>query len=406
MKTFLFRFRLQLLCIAAGILLYFPARHFLAADTGLIGGTEIRRGRYGERVKTYELTVDGLSVAPVDLRIPVSARQYADTERGKAFDDCMDFLSVSILGGNPSLSEISENLTLPSSVPQYGFNAEWIPSDPRLVDAFGNVKNEDLKEEKELYFKVVLSDPGRVHTADYELPLRVLPKKLSAEERLKKDFLNVLKEQDRSGISSENFSLPQEYEGKKLRYREKGGTDSLLFPILGIACAVLFYLRDQLRGKKENESRSRQLLLDYPEIVSKLMVFIGAGMTIRLAWQNIVSDYETGGGPRRFAYEEMSRALSQLKTGANEGKVYRDFGRSCGIRQYMKLAGLLDQNRRTGIANIRSILGAETIQAWEERKNLARRMGEEASTRLLAPLFIMLAIVMVMIIFPAMISFQ
>ena len=60
---------------------------------------------------------------------------------------------------------------------------------------------------------------------------------------------------------------------------------------------------------------------------------------------------------------------------------------------------------RNGIANIRAILNAEMAQAWEERKNLARRLGEEAGTKLLGPLFIMLIIVMVIIIVPAMLSF-
>ena len=38
------------------------------------------------------------------------------------------------------------------------------------------------------------------------------------------------------------------------------------------------------------------------------------------------------------------------------------------------------------------------------RKTRARRMGEEAGTKLLAPLFLMLGIVMVMIMAPAMMT--
>ena len=71
----------------------------------------------------------------------------------------------------------------------------------------------------------------------------------------------------------------------------------------------------------------------------------------------------------------------------------------------MKLASLLEQNRRTGIANLRTLLKAEMNAAWEERKNMARRQGEEAGTKLLGPLFLMLIIVMVVIIVPALMSF-
>ena len=44
--------------------------------------------------------------------------------------------------------------------------------------------------------------------------------------------------------------------------------------------------------------------------------------------------------------------------------------------------------------------------AFELRKHQARRLGEEAGTRLLAPLFMLLAVVMVMIAVPALMEFR
>jgi len=43
--------------------------------------------------------------------------------------------------------------------------------------------------------------------------------------------------------------------------------------------------------------------------------------------------------------------------------------------------------------------------AFELRKNLAKKLGEEAGTKLLLPLFMMLGVVMVMIVVPAFLSF-
>jgi 1,4-dihydroxy-2-naphthoate octaprenyltransferase len=74
------------------------------------------------------------------------------------------------------------------------------------------------------------------------------------------------------------------------------------------------------------------------------------------------------------------------------------------MQQYLKLSGLLEQNRRTGTKNLRDIFQTEMADALEQRKNLALRLGEEAGTRLLIPLFLMLGIVMVMIMVPAMMS--
>ena len=52
------------------------------------------------------------------------------------------------------------------------------------------------------------------------------------------------------------------------------------------------------------------------------------------------------------------------------------------------------------------MLKLEAIQAFEERKAKARRLGEEAGTKLLLPMFLMLAIVLVIVIVPAFLSVQ
>ena len=72
----------------------------------------------------------------------------------------------------------------------------------------------------------------------------------------------------------------------------------------------------------------------------------------------------------------------------------------------MKLCSLLEQNRKNGSRNVRELLRAEMTEAFELRKHGARRMGEEAGTRLLLPLFLMLGVVMVMVAVPAMLEFM
>ena len=45
-------------------------------------------------------------------------------------------------------------------------------------------------------------------------------------------------------------------------------------------------------------------------------------------------------------------------------------------------------------------------QIFEERKARAKRLGEEAGTKLLVPMFFMLAVVLVIVIVPAFMSVQ
>ena len=74
---------------------------------------------------------------------------------------------------------------------------------------------------------------------------------------------------------------------------------------------------------------------DYPDIISKFIMLITAGMTCRAAWEKICSDYrrsierekskdeavKTGkkkkAGNRRYAYEEM--IISNNGTSRNKG---------------------------------------------------------------------------------------
>ena len=76
------------------------------------------------------------------------------------------------------------------------------------------------------------------------------------------------------------------------------------------------------------------------------------------------------------------------------------------MNAYRKLASLLEQNLRKGTKGLTALLGTESEQAFEERKASAKRRGEEAGTKLLAPMFFMLAMVLVIVIIPAFLSIQ
>ena len=52
------------------------------------------------------------------------------------------------------------------------------------------------------------------------------------------------------------------------------------------------------------------------------------------------------------------------------------------------------------------MLEQETENALEERKALAKKLGEEAGTKLLLPMMLMLGIVIAIIMVPAVLSFN
>ena len=78
----------------------------------------------------------------------------------------------------------------------------------------------------------------------------------------------------------------------------------------------------------------------------------------------------------------------------------------CGLPVYRKFAVMLSQNLRKGTKGLAELLQREAAGAFEERKAAARKLGEETSTRLLGPMFLMLGVGLMIIVVPAFLTIQ
>lgn len=394
----------QVLCLLGGAVLcgLYLLSHG-SGDPGLLA-----REGYGGGEREYRLSVTGLlgEDQETELRVKVAPREYTEAEAEEVFWALMEELPERILGENENLQQVEKNLDLIRAAEEQGIRITWYPEDTELISYDGRVHNESLGEPVDTGLKAVLSDGS--HSASFFLELRVQPRSLKGEERILAAFRKLLTEEDRRQINGEALRLPDSFEGRNLSYGMPLSYEAFLFLLLGAGAAVLLPLRERSAGAAARKKREEALLLDHSEFLSKLMVYLGAGLTIRGAWQRIAESYQAarkaGLREERPVYEEMLRTLRDMAGGVPEGKAYRDFGQRCRLRPYVKLCALLEQNRKNGGADLRALLSAEMEAAFEERKNAARRRGEEAGTKLLLPLFLMLLVVMVIVILPAMLS--
>lgn len=388
--------------VFGGIVLYLVLNFFSVSQNTVSETGFLMRDGYGGEARDYPLSVVAEEVfeQEMPMNIVVSPQSYDKKEAEQILEAVMEGLEEQIRGENPSLMNVSYDLKLIKFDEASGVRLRWYSSDTDLIDSSGKLKAE-IEQAQLVTLQVQLS-VGE-YQADYELLVRVVPREKSGAEAFVSALQKELERQDKLQSTSEYFKLPTEYEGKHLRYQEEKHADYVILPFLGILMAVIWPARKQSQQRKKEKAREQELLFDYAELVSKLMVFTGAGMTVRNAWERMVLDYESK-PQKRAAYEEMRYTYYQLKNGVSEGKAYQEFGRRCKLQPYLKLSSLLEQNRRTGTKDLRKILQNEMSDAFELRKNLARRMGEEAGTKLLLPLFLMLGIVMVMIMVPAMMT--
>ena len=181
----------------------------------------------------------------------------------------------------------------------------------------------------------------------------------------------------------------------------------LILLVLGSVAAV--FIGQDMELHKQYELRNQQLLLEYPEFVSRLQLLLCSGMSIRSAFFKLGKEYQKHlqkGGTRQYVSEELLLAIRKMENGMGETEALEFFGRRCHLFCYKKLVSLIQQNLKRGTDGLRDALMNETKAAFEERKQTARRLGEEAGTKLLFPMVIMLGIVMVFIMVPALFSFQ
>ena len=371
------------------------------SESFLKSGNMIERTGYGGLDREYELTVEGLSEKPEKLTVEVGARQYTEAEAKELFSSLIEEIPFIICGNNENLSSVREDLELVKSLPEYGVKLTWYPEDAELISYDGEVRNEGLKAPISTSLRLIFSDGNTDST--YEIPVTVLPKLRDDKESLIADFQKTLSDENTKQINSGELVLPEEFEGRSLSYKKDADLTPLFIIFLGVVAAVSLAFKERSEASARLKRREEELTIDYSEFVSKLMVFIGAGFGIRGAWEKIVEGYERS-GIKRALYTEMKISLGELERGVPEGKVYTDFGRRCGLRPYIKLCSIVEQNRKNGGRNIRALLSAEMAEAFLERKNIAKRLGEEAGTKLLIPLFIMLMIVMAIVILPAMLA--
>lgn len=178
--------------------------------------------------------------------------------------------------------------------------------------------------------------------------------------------------------------------------------------VLGMVVSVLLYAVYEEKIKQAEKERERQMFLDYPELISKLTLLIGSGMTVKRAWEKMILEYEKiqkkDKHSIRYVYEEMIITWNEMENGMSEIIAFERFGRRIKLKVYLRLVSLLTQNMKKGSKGMLELLSMEAREAMEERKQTARKLGEEAGTKLLIPMILMFGIVLVIVMVPAFLS--
>lgn len=371
--------------------------------------SRIERNDYGEGTKseTFDISVDGEKLKGSST-VEISERRYSNEELIKVFEKIKKELPSVIYSEGDSSEKTENNLNLPSKYEDYPIEISWYSSDYNVMDSYGVIAGDFFeKDGKRIELTASLDYYGE-HD-EISIPINVFPRKRTAEEYIRTAIERAIRENDMKEISSDSLQLPEKVEGKNISYSYPGTNSAVMVFFISIMAAVgIYFMRDD-ELKKAVEKRDLVMSEDYPEIVSRLTLLLSAGMTIKGAFEKTAFDYEKdklkGKVKERYAYEEMLVTVRQMRSGKSEMAAYQEFGSRSASPRFNKLGSLLSQNLKKGSSGILNILEYEMKDAFEDRKAIARRKGEEAGTKLLLPMGMMLAIVLIVVVVPSMITF-
>ncbi len=395
------------------VLIFFGGTLLFAADfvnSRLALEEGLTRNSYGAGSRTERLEVTAGEGERRKIEVQVSEQAYSGEELKSMFQRCIVRMDKLILGTNRSLDHIESDMNLPAAIEGVPIEIAWELDRYDVMNVYGEIQEEGLAKEGTLVaLKGVLTyseDPSK--QVLYERTAMVFPKTLNEGEQQAADIEKVILETDKKTQTEKILTLPRELDGKPLLFFAAPDSRGAVLMAMAVLIGILLLALEKQNQERELSERRAQMQLDYPEIINKLTLLLGAGMTVKRAWRKITMDYEEEKHiwGVRHAYEEMRQACNEMDSGITEAESYERFGRRCGLQTYTKLGALLSQNLRKGTKGLNQILRTEAIQSFEERKARAKRLGEEAGTKLLAPMFLMLAVVLVIVIVPAFMSVQ
>lgn len=360
----------------------------------LIDGHVIKRNEQGKGSKAVTL-IASVGEEKHKYQINVNERRYTNEEFTAVADAIHEDIFLTALGSNESYEKITENLDFVETYEKYPFVLEWSVSNPEIVLWDGSISYEKVTDSG-VAISVELTIKYNDTYVKYVKEGFVYRKQEVYGEyaRIEKMIQNT----DEQQSEEEYLRLPVVFGDKEIIWEEEQSQNpavTIIILIVSVIIALYFFYDYDLHNK--TLKRQKELRYAYPELVTKLILFMGAGASVREAWKRIVREKRVCNS----LWMQMIITYHEMEEGYSEVEAFTRFGKRCREPYYLRFSSLITQNIKRGSSKIIELLNNETQEMKEERKSNARKKGEEAGTKLLLPMVMLLFVVMIIIMAPA-----
>jgi hypothetical protein len=391
-------------------------------------GNILYRSEYGDSPEIIRFSADIDAGFSEEMEVSIPVRRLTGAEANALEAQYWNILRDSILQQSTVEGDVTGDILLETESSVYPFTVTWTSSHPDMLTNDGRIgivteptdielsavltylpPQEEYAEEEQTGAEGsdMEEAPGSLEWS-HSLTLHLNQPAKTWEESIRIKLTELLETAMESNQTQKEWQLPMELEGQQIQWTEKPEDYSslVLAMVLGTA-ALIYYFSD--RDIQSKVTRRRASLQEaYPLIVNKLILYLGAGLTLRGAYQKIARQYREKKEKDHIfhpAYEEIVYTCHEIEAGVPESVAYENFGKRSGVSAYVKLNTLLIQNLKKGSRTLLERLRKEGELALSEGLQRKRKVGEEASTKLLIPMIMMLSVVMVLVMLPAFSSF-
>ena len=365
----------------------------------LVENNRIERTQANGSSRSVDLTVS-VGEKQEHVTVSVEPRRYSEKEREALMGEVKAYIRKTLPGENPDLAHVTSPLCFEDGYPDSPVRIEWMPEDYNLIlqdGTLGEISPERFPV-RTLVTAVIRYDEFE---EEYPLSVTITGIERTEEENFRGQIDAALRDADENSREEDVLVLPGQISGEKAVWKYQS---SMILPALAgaFAAAAFFLLRQQEEAlQKEIRRRNEELEREYPSFVHRMVLMLGAGMTVRRSWESILkADADSSRG--KYLRREMQYALRRMNAGIPETQVYREFGqRAPGYEQFSQL---LVQVIRKGTRGMQEMMMREAKDAERKRREIAARLGETAGTRLLLPMMMLLLLVLIIVMAPAMMS--
>lgn len=370
---------------------------FLPKKTGNI----VKRNPYGGGETTCQVDITDGENKKV-YQINVYPREYEYDEFSRLAENAYSYIDHLLPGENKDLKHLTEDLNFPVWDETGTLAIEWHTDNSAVINNSGKVNNKGLEQNENICITACVKDNVYERNFQWNVVVSASDSALEGAD----EAAEALKKLEQETRTNEVFIIPDKIGNAEIRLSSENAIETIFKLIcMGIIVAGICIYHRYYKLREACLRRNEYLSGQYFRLINKLVLMLGAGMTVRAALQQILEESERdSNGLSSLLNAEIKICLNELDAGKTESKAYSALGNRIGLPEYMRLLSLIGQNVSHGNSNLLNLLEQEEREAMLHKKERARKKGEEASGKLLLPMFVLMITVIGIVLFPVITS--